>query len=201
MELRGPTLSLRYPVPEDAERLFELGSDPDTTRWFSWGPYAERREPADWIAAQDAERAALRHLDYAIVHVRDGVVGITGLAELSTRDRRAMVGTWIGRRWWGTGVNAESKALVLHLAFRTLGLERVGAYSNVENLRSTSALERLGFVREGTLRRWHRHRGTPRDVHVFGLLRDEWAKGPLADVRVAMVKRPPDAWCVAADAA
>ncbi|HYF27843.1 MAG TPA: GNAT family protein [Baekduia sp.] len=196
MELRGPSLSLRYPVAADAPRLFELGRDPDVAQWFSWGPYTDPSEPEAWIARQDAEREAGTHLDYVIVDPRDGVVGVTGLAELAVRDRRAMVGTWIGRAWWGTGVNAASKALLLHLAFAVCGLERVGAYSNVENERSARALEQVGFTREGTLRRWHRHGDRVLDVHVFGLLREEWEAGPLAGSLVTMVKAPPRAWVV-----
>jgi ribosomal-protein-alanine N-acetyltransferase len=196
VELRGPTLSLRYPVAADAERLFELGRDPEVTRWFSWGPYADPEEPRAWIARQPAERDALRHLDYVIVDERDGVVGVTGLNELAVRDRRAMIGTWIGRPWWGTGVNRASKALMAHLAFSVCGLQRLGAYSNVDNARSTRALERLGWQREGTLRRWHRHGDRWLDVHVHALLREEWERSDLAGGRVTMVRAPPPEWVV-----
>jgi hypothetical protein len=35
---RGRSLSLRYPTAHDAPALFELASDPEVTRFFSWGP-------------------------------------------------------------------------------------------------------------------------------------------------------------------
>ena len=196
MILRGPTLTLRYPMPDDAPQLFELARDPEVTRWFSWGPYRSVDEPLDWIAEQEARREAGRQLDFVIEHGAHGVIGVTGLNELSRRDRRAMVGTWLGRDRWGSGANAESKAVVTYLAFTVCGLDRVGAYSNPANERSTAALERLGFVREGTLRRWHRHGGEPRDVHAFGLLREEWEGSPLAAVDVGVDGTPPAAWLV-----
>ncbi|WP_205699115.1 GNAT family N-acetyltransferase [Conexibacter sp. SYSU D00693] len=196
MELRGTTLSLRFPVPGDAPRLFELGADPEVTSWFSWGPYTAEEQAAAWIARQPAERDALRHLDFVVVDPADGVVGVIGLNELSVRDRRAMVGTWIGRDWWGTGVNQAAKALVAHLAFAVCGLERLGAYTNPENRRSTAALARLGFVCEGTLRRWHRHGDRQLDVHVHGLLRADYERGPLAGQPVTLVRSPPAGWVV-----
>jgi ribosomal-protein-alanine N-acetyltransferase len=104
-----------------------------------------------------------------------------------------MVGTWLGRRHWGSGANAESKALILHLAFVVCGLERVGAYSNPENERSTRALEKLGFRHEGVLRAWHRHGDVRHDVNVFGLLREEW---PGAPFDVAVEGEPPARWLV-----
>jgi RimJ/RimL family protein N-acetyltransferase len=42
------------------------------------------------------------------------------------------------------------------------------------NDRARRAYEKAGFVHEGTLRRAHFSRGTHHDVHVMGLLRDEW---------------------------
>jgi ribosomal-protein-alanine N-acetyltransferase len=196
MELRGPRLTLRLPEPEDAPALFALARDPEVTRWFSWGPYRDPEEPGRWIAAQRDRREAGDQLDF-VVHDRErGPIGVTGLGELSPRDRRAMVGTWFGREAWGTGANAESKALIAHAAFAICGLERLGAYSNPDNARSTRALQRVGFRREGTLRGWHRHGDRQLDVHVFGMLRAEWEAGPLADVPVAAIGTPPDAWYV-----
>jgi ribosomal-protein-alanine N-acetyltransferase len=194
MELRGPHLTLRLPQPEDADTLLALARDPAVTRWFSWGPYTSVEQPLAWIAEQEAKRAAGEQLDFVIHHREHGPVGVTGLGELSRRDRRAMVGTWFGRAHWGTGANAESKALVAHIAFELCGLQRLGAYSNPENARSTRALQRVGFTHEGTLRGWHRHDGRQLDVHVFGLLRPEWEDGPLRSVRVAAIGRPPEPW-------
>ena len=201
MELRGPTIALRYPDPADAQGLFEHARDPEVTRWFSWGPYASAAEPLAWIEEQAARRTNREQLDLVVHHADLGPAGVTGLGELSLRDRRAMVGTWLGRPLWGTGANAECKALVAHLAFELCGLERLGAYSNPDNARSTRALERLGFVHEGTLRGWHRHGDRALDVHVFSLLRDEWARGPLREIPVTAIGAPPDAWVVSPRAA
>lgn len=181
--IRGPRLSLRTPRPGDADALFELGSNPEVVRFFSWGPYREREEAAAFI---DRVRTQRPH-EFFIVDPDDRPIGLTGLTELSRRDRRAVVGTWLGREHWGTGVNRESKELILHYAFAVLDLHRVSAYAHPDNVRSLRALERLGFEREGTLRHWHLHRGEPRDVVILGLLRDEWEQGPLAKVQVRVL--------------
>lgn len=197
MELHGPTLTLRYAKPEDAPALLELGSDREVTRFFSWGPYVRIEEPAAYVVGLADRRERGEQLDLLIVHRGDGPIGVVGLAELSRRDRRAVVGTWLGRRWWGTGANFETKALIAQLAFGRLGLERLGAYADVENVRSQRALERIGFVHEGLLRRWHRHGDGARDVHVYGLLREEWARSPLAAVPVELCGEPPEAFLAA----
>jgi len=122
--LTGPTLHLRYPTAGDAAALFELASDPAVTRYFSWGPYERVEEAEAYIAGLPERREAGELLDLLVVHRDDGPVGITGLSGLSARDRRAVLGSWFGHRHWGSGANRESKALMTHLAFEHLGLER-----------------------------------------------------------------------------
>jgi RimJ/RimL family protein N-acetyltransferase len=192
--LHGPTLTLRPPVADDAPALLELASDPDVTKWFSWGPYTSIEQPRDYIEDAAGRRERGEQLDLLVVHREQGPAGITGLSEFSARDRRCFVGTWFGRRFWGTGANRESKALVAHLAFGVLGMHRLGAYSNTANVQSTKALLAVGFGHEGVLRDWHRHGERHHDVNVFGLLRPEWEGGPLAGVPVSVEGEPPAAF-------
>jgi RimJ/RimL family protein N-acetyltransferase len=192
--LHGPTLTLRLPEPGDAPALLELAGDPEVTRWFSWGPYTGLDQPLAYIDRLAEQREGGEQLDFLVVHREHGPAGITGLNEFSRRDRRCMVGTWFGQRFWGTGANRESKALVAHVAFAVLGMHRLGSYSNPDNVRSTKALLGVGFSQEGVLRHWHRHGDDYYDVNVFGMLRTEWASGPLADVPVTVEGEPPPAF-------
>ena len=67
--------------------------------------------------------------------------------------------TMLGRPCWRTGVNTESKLLLMQHAFETLGAVRVEWHTDMRNERSQRAIERLGAIREGVLRR-HRLRPT-----------------------------------------
>jgi ribosomal-protein-alanine N-acetyltransferase len=189
----GRRITLRYPTAEDAPALLELGSDPDVTRFFSWGPYRELSEPLRYIEGLAGERARGERLDFLIEHSDDGPAGIIGLSELAGRDRRGVVGTWLGRAFWGTGANREAKALIARLAFESIGLERLGAYTDPDNPRSQAALATIGFRAEGRLRRFHRHGDTVHDVLVYSWLRDEWLQSPLAREPAQVLGEPPRA--------
>ncbi len=194
MEVVGPTLTLRYASGADAPALFELGTDPEVTRFFSWGPYTGIDAPRAYIDGLAGERQRGERLDFLIVDRRGQPLGVTGVSELNRRDRRAVVGTWLGRAHWGSGANAASKALIARLAFDVLGLERLGAYSDLDNPRSQTALSRLGFQREGVLRRWHRHGEQVHDVIVYSWLKQEWERSPLAATPVEVRGEPPPAF-------
>jgi ribosomal-protein-alanine N-acetyltransferase len=197
LEIVGPTLTLRYAVAEDAPALFDLASDPAVTRFFSWGPYTSIEQPEAYIAGLPEKRERGELLDFLIVHETDGPIGVTGLSELSVRNRHATVGSWFGHRWWGSGANRESKAMMAALAFDRLRLDRLTAWANTRNGRSQVALERVGFRREGVLAGWHRHGDAIHDVVVFGMLRAAWERSPLRSVPVRVRGTPPAAFVVA----
>ena len=192
----GPSLTLRYATADDAPRLFELASDPAVTRFFSWGPYTDVAQPESYIASLPGKRERGELLDFLIVHREDGPIGVTGLSELSPRNRHATVGSWFGHRWWGSGANLESKALIAALAFETLGMDRLTAWANTRNGRSQVALERVGFKREGVLRAFHRHGDVLHDVVVFGMTRNGWMHSRLFGVQVAVEGTSPPAFAV-----
>ena len=190
----GPTLSLRYARAEDAPRLLELGSDRAVTRFFSWGPYERIEEPQAYIAGLAGKRERGEMLEFVIDHHEHGPIGVTGLSELSARDRRATVGSWFGRDYWGSGANLESKALIAALAFERLGMDRLTAWANTRNGRSQAALERVGFKREGVLRSFHRHGDVLHDVVVFGMVRNGWMRSRLHGVPVTFEGTSPAAF-------
>jgi RimJ/RimL family protein N-acetyltransferase len=59
--------------------------------------------------------------------------------------------------------------------FDTLGLERVDFKVASQNIRSQKAVEKIGGVREGSLRQYSlRNDGTPTDTVFFSILGEEW---------------------------
>ncbi len=196
-EVRGPNVRLRIPREADAQRLFELASDPEVTRFFSWGPYHDQSEAVAWLATLPQRRANGIALELAIVDPDDWVIGVIAVLEVSRRDRRAVVGIWLGQAYWGTGASAESEALLAYLVFEPLRMERLGAWVDVRNPRSQRAFERIGYVREGTLRAWHRHGDERRDLVAYSLLREEWQQSELAAVAVELRGAVPAAFVCA----
>ena len=125
LEVHGPNVRLRIPRDTDSRRLFELASDPEVTRFFSWGPYQTEEDARAWLATLAARRESGEALELAIVDRDDWLIGIIAVLEVSKRDRRAVVGIWLGQAYWGTGASAEAEALLAHLVFGPLRMERL----------------------------------------------------------------------------
>ena len=75
---------------------------------------------------------------------------------------------------WGHGYATEAARALLHWAFATLDLNRVQAEADTRNAASARVLDKLGFVREGTLREDCVVNGEVSDSWVYGLLKRDW---------------------------
>jgi N-acetyltransferase len=160
------------------------GADADEVfRWLSAPPGAPQREP---ITPDDAEahildglaaRARGFRFPYAQLDAVTGeVAGTTSYYEVNPALRAIAIGhTWLGKRWWRTGHNTESKLLMLTHAFERLGAARVVWHTDIYNERSQAAIERLGARKEGVLRK-HRIRwdGSWRDTVQYAMTDDDW---------------------------
>ncbi|HEY6737230.1 MAG TPA: GNAT family protein [Actinopolymorphaceae bacterium] len=128
-----------------------------------------------------AARGARERLPFVQIDVREGravVAGTTSYYEIDPAQRSLAIGhTWLGRAWWRTGLNTESKLLLLGHAFERLGAVRVVWHTDVRNERSQAAIARLGAVREGVLRKHKKRKdGTWRDTVLFSMTDDEWPR-------------------------
>jgi len=130
-----------------------------------------------WIEHALSARAVGTDLPFATVERSTGtVVGSTRCYDIRPADRAVEIGnTWLGRPWWRTAINSECKYLLLRHLFDEVGCQRVALRTDALNLRSQRAIERLGAVREGVLRK-HLivQGGRVRDTIYYSLLDDEW---------------------------
>jgi RimJ/RimL family protein N-acetyltransferase len=159
------------------EFLASLGDGPSAkrvTEHLGYGP------PSDLSATRALIEAALGTVDrlpYAQRLRQTGdFVGTTSFYDIDPSQRSVSIGhTWIAQRYWRTGVNTESKLIMLSRAFDELGAERVVWHTDIRNLRSQAAIERLGATKEGVLRH-HRIRrdGSWRDTVQYSMLTEEW---------------------------
>ena len=112
----------------------------------------------------------------AIDLATDGTfLGWCGLSRWNPDFRSAALTYCLHEAAWGHGYATEAAGALLRWAFDTLDLNRVQAEADTRNAASARVLEKLGFVREGTLREDCVVNGEVSDSWVYGLLRREWS--------------------------
>jgi [ribosomal protein S5]-alanine N-acetyltransferase len=178
--LSGPRLTMRMLTQADAPEVFGVFGDPEVMRFWSSPPLPDVAGARELIDQIEDLFKARRLFQWGVCSRDTGkVTGTCTLHNLRAEHRRAEIGFAIARANWGQGFATEALELLIGFAFATLGLHRLEADTDPENVRSLRLLERQGFKREGYLReRWH-HLGKLHDGVFLGLLASEWA--PSAD--------------------
>lgn len=175
VRLEGRTIRLEPLTLEHAPALFPQ-ADPEVFRWTLEFPRDGSYEAfEDWMRRTTIEAPA--SLPFAIVLAATGQpIGSTSFLEIRPQHRGLEIGrTWIAKAFQGTAVNPESKYLLLRHAFETLGAARVQFKTDLNNLHSQRAIEKLGAQREGVLRRYQvRSNGLHRDTVIYSLIAEEW---------------------------
>ena len=116
-------------------------------------------------------------MSFVIVRRSDErAVGMTAYLDIHSRDRWLEIGgTWLTPEMWRTPINTECKYLLLRHAFETLGCVRVQLKTDGRNVQSQRAIERLGAVKEGVLRKHMLTRGGyQRDTVMYSIVDMEW---------------------------
>ncbi|GIV84096.1 MAG: N-acetyltransferase [Candidatus Roseilinea sp.] len=189
MEVQPVTLSGRWvrlePLRvEHAEALWPQAAEPEIWRYM---PYGEVNSPAKLRALIEAllERQARgTDLCFAVFdRATDAAAGMTRYMTIDRPNRSLEIGgTWYGKAYRRTAMNTECKYLLLKHAFEVLGCIRVQLKTDLRNERSQRAIERLGAVREGVLRK---HMimpdGYPRSSVIYSVIDDDW---PLVKARL-----------------
>jgi RimJ/RimL family protein N-acetyltransferase len=184
--LAGRLIRLEPLAIEHTDGYLEAaGTGPDADDVFRWmitpgsasgAPRTLDDAHAD-ITAALAARARGERFAYAQFEVATGdFAGTSSYYDVVPSLRTIAIGhTWLGRRWWRTGHNTESKLLMLTYAFDTLGAARVVWHTDIYNAQSQAAIERLGATREGEMRK-HRIRrdGSWRTTVQYSMTDDDW---------------------------
>lgn len=166
-------LELRLPTEDDVGTITALCQDEDI-REFTMVPSPYRTEDARSfveMAARAREEDGGVHL---LVEADGEVVGAVGMG-IHARDRRGVVGYWVGADHRGQGVATRATRALCRWAFDTLDLEHIMLDAAVSNVGSNAIARRLGFTLEGTQRRAFRLGVSGRQVdrNLWGLLPGE----------------------------
>lgn len=169
--ITGDRLSLAPAQPDDLPLFCAWFADREVTRYLLTRFPPSPQQEEDWYK----RIASSEHDVHWVMKLGGQTIGITGIHAIDWINRHATSGTLIGDRGnWGKGYATEAVRLRTAYAFNDLGLERLETESLAVNAGMHRALERSGYRRFATRRRYIYSDGGFQDVHLFELLRDEW---------------------------
>ena len=174
--LKGQYVSLEPLAHEHHDALIAAASDGKLWKlWYTAVPKPEnmRNEIARRLDLQ--EKGGMQPF-VARRHDTGALCGMTTFMNMDAHNRRLEIGsTWNAVSAQRTGINTESKLMLLTHAFETLHCIAVEFRTHWMNQQSRAAIERLGAKQDGILRNHQRMPdGSLRDTVVFSIIESEW---------------------------
>ena len=175
--LTGNIVRLEPLQMRHATELYQVAQDPAIWTYMPITPIRSLAAMEQIIATaiQDQEDGIC--IPFTIIDLaQKRAVGSTRYLDYSIHDRTLEIGwTWLAPSVQRTGTNTECKYLLLRHAFEHWNAIRVQLKTHHMNFKSQHAIERLGAVKEGTLRN---HRimpdGSYRHSVLYSIIESEW---------------------------
>lgn len=167
----SPRLLLRAVETVDLPDLLEINGDPEVTRFLPYATWKSMQDGEAWLARMAALGLSGTGQQLVIVRRTDSkVIGTMLLFKYDEGSSRLELGYALGRPYWRQGYMRESIVAACAHAFDTLGIRRMEAEVNPDNLASCALLVAVGFTLEGRLRKRWVSKGAAYDTNFYGLL-------------------------------
>lgn len=168
-------VSLEPLCREHVPEIAAVAADGELGRlWFTAAPAPDAVE--SWVEGRLAAQEPDRGLTFVVRHKDGSLIGSSSYLNVDAPNRRLEIGyTWYVASARRSGVNSETKLLMLGHAFDHLRCVAVEFRTHFFNFTSRAAIERLGAKQDGILRSHQlSDDGSRRDTVVYSILDVEW---------------------------
>lgn len=175
-------LVIRPFAPSDAPEVQRLAGEREIAATTINIPHPYEDGLAEEWISKHAERFEKGEIaDFAICDRIDGHLIGTITLFLSPENKRAEIGYWTGKPYWGKGYCTEAAREIVRFGFEHLGLNRVFGEYMAGNPASGRVMEKIGMKYEGRLRQHMKKWDEFQDMMVYSILRSEYVKMRKAD--------------------
>lgn len=174
-ELKGESVRL-LPISLDHIDGLWGAAKPDEIWAYMATTVRSREEMEKMIISAIEKRNKGTDYTFTVINHEGKIIGSTRYLDILPEHKSLEIGsTWYHPDSWRSRVNTECKYLLLQHAFEHWGVRRVQLKTDSRNLRSQKAIQRIGAVKEGTLRKDRKiSGGYVRDTVFFSILNEEW---------------------------
>lgn len=169
--LKTERLLLRSEKMEDAKILYEfLGCDAEMSKYTEWNPYSTLASTMKKIE-QDIQNSQNKDFYSWVIQSKTEVVGTIGAYDYEPQTNSIEIGYSIFRKAWGKGYATEALSEVIRYLFEERFIDKVHAWSHMENIASQKVLEKAGLKKEAIKKS---EDGIAMEQVIYGIVRDEW---------------------------
>lgn len=169
--LEGRNVNLKIMEKEDLPLFGEWVNEPEV-----FGEY----NPIHQMSKAELEKMLDNPTDFQpfIIEKKDnskiGFIAHFNVIHTGTGTKQLEVGYSLIPKERGKGYGTEALQIMLDYLFLSKNVTRIQVQTDVRNAASQRVIEKVGFKKEGILRKNFFMRGELRDCYIYSILREEW---------------------------
>ena len=176
-EISNSLVTLKPLSKQEAEDYLEIGRDADIWKYLAPEPFTRLHDAENWISGMLERAETAGDIPFSVYdNASNRLAGSSSFLDVRPMHGGLEIGfTWYGKEFQRTHVNTATKLVLFSHAFEDLEANRVQLQTDSRNLASQRAIERLGAVKEGVLRKHKTYPdGYVRDSVMYSVTSDEW---------------------------
>ena len=180
VRLETERLILRRFELSDAEAMYQnWASDPEVVRFMCYNVCESvddtQKHIGQWMEYFNNLPSDSSWYLFSIILKQNGeLIGTIDFHENDCEARAAEIGYQLGRAWWGNGYTTEALCALIDYCFDDIGLNRLWADHNSQNIASGRVLLKAGMLYEGTARQCYVRKGQLVDKVSYAILKEDW---------------------------
>ena len=171
MEIKTERLKLRLLSKRDVHDIYELCSDPFASRYSDWHPHNNIWQSQRYIQHTLNNARQKKFLTFGIeLKIAKKLIGTCSFTEFNYNSTIAQIGYSLSKAYCGKGYATEAVNAFVDYGLNVLNLQRIEAKVLCENTASIKLLERVGFQKEGLLKRGAFCKTRCVDIYLYGII-------------------------------
>lgn len=150
--IKTERLLLRQFVDSDLDNVYKGLSDPEIIKYYgvSYKTLEDTKNQMKFFADLESEGTGIW---WAVCSLDNKTFyGAGGLNSLCKEHKKAEIGFWLLKEFWGQGIMTEVMPIICNYGFDCLGLHRIEGIVESDNLNCKNAMKKLDFNHEGTMK-------------------------------------------------
>ena len=170
--LETARLRLRALTLNDAEGVFAYASDPEVTRYMIFPTHTSIADSITYLETCPQNFASRERIPFAIeLKETREFIGACDFHHIVPKHHRIEVGYTLNRNHWGNGYMTEVLREMIRFAFEEMGMHRLAATCDFDNIRSAAVMERCGMTLEGVLRDFELRHGRSVTAKTYSIIK------------------------------
>ena len=150
--IKTKRLLLRKFIASDLENVYKGLSDPEIIKYYgvSYKTLEDTKAQMQFFVDLEKEGTGIW---WAVCSLDNKTFyGAGGLNSLNKVHKKAEIGFWLLKEFWGQGIMTEVMPIICNYGFDNLELHRIEGLVETDNLTCKKAMKKLDFKLEGTMK-------------------------------------------------